>query len=401
MSRLFNLTSTKRKTAQKSESSEPKEGYFKPMPDKSKNETEYKAKVRFLPFFQTHQLTEEEIAQRDDDATEEERPTMYVTKHIHHINFPNDNPLQKFNGYYDCQQDLGNDCDLCDLYWALYDRREESQRFVDLVDKQNGPLKRWTRIAGYVYVIEDNNNPENVGKILLWEFGVKILKIIEELEEDEEINAFDPFNARPFKVKVTPQQGSRFMSYDLCSFTGNKGPISIWNEKKGAFVKLPAEYDDETDTYTPTKETELKLKNFIDKNIIANIDDFLSNEWNEEKGKKAKALINALLPSNSGGASVSDIGMGAVSEDVAAEEDLPFELPNAKKKGKDIESISADDFDDDDFDGEFTAESDIQEEKAKAKAKFFEKEELDEEEDDLPNPEYIKEDDEDDEDWDL
>lgn len=85
--------------------------------------------------------------------------------------------------------------------------------------------KRNLRYISNIYVIKDAKNPENEGKVMLWEYGPSIYKVIadviappEEFEE-EPINPFDLWNGADFKLKAYLDSKSGYRSYDKSSFT--------------------------------------------------------------------------------------------------------------------------------------------------------------------------------------
>lgn len=96
-----------------------------------------------------------------------------------------------------------------------------------------------------VLVVDDANNPENNGKVFLYEFGKGIYKMINDAmfpeEDDEEgINVFDFWDGANFKLKMTTKVVGRdkFPNYDTSKFLkqsalseDDKELEKIWNQQ--------------------------------------------------------------------------------------------------------------------------------------------------------------------------
>lgn len=85
---------------------------------------------------------------------------------------------------------------------------------------------RTPRFVANVLVIQDGNKPENNGKVLLLEFGNKIMKKItavmngsdDPIDPRAPINVLDPLDGANFKLVVTKQGGQN--NYDESQFMG-------------------------------------------------------------------------------------------------------------------------------------------------------------------------------------
>lgn len=97
--------------------------------------------------------------------------------------------------------------------------------------------KRHLKYVSNIYIISDKKNPENEGKVMLWEYGPAIYKLIadaisppEEFEE-EPLNPFDFWNGADFKLKAYLDSSSGYRKYDKSSFS-NPSPLLGGDDEK-------------------------------------------------------------------------------------------------------------------------------------------------------------------------
>lgn len=88
-----------------------------------------------------------------------------------------------------------------------------TQKYDDLPKKIKDQLslqKRKVKFISNIYVIKDANNPQNEGKVFLYEYGKFIRSMIDEklnpqFEGDERFNPFDLWEGAALKLKITTQ----------------------------------------------------------------------------------------------------------------------------------------------------------------------------------------------------
>lgn len=88
------------------------------------------------------------------------------------------------------------------LYWARGEA-EGNDAYKNVSRKR----KRSTKYFANVYVIKDTVNPANEGKVMLYEFGPQVFKILEgaikpEYDDDQPIDPFDMWAGADFKIKI-------------------------------------------------------------------------------------------------------------------------------------------------------------------------------------------------------
>jgi hypothetical protein len=135
-------------------------------------------------------------------------------------------PLTDKGRYVDCPSSLGQKSPLQDIYWKL--KKSESVAEQKLAEK----FSRRQSFAALVQIIKDDNAPETVGKVFVWNFGVKIYNKIQEQMQPEFGTPhipFDLFDGKPFHVKITKVAG--YNNYDNSRFLDNSHPIMIDNVK--------------------------------------------------------------------------------------------------------------------------------------------------------------------------
>lgn len=87
--------------------------------------------------------------------------------------------------------------------------------------KQARLQKRRLTYISNIYVVSDPKNPENEGKVFLYQYGKKIFDKITgamnpEFEDENPINPFDLWNGANFKLKIRQVEGYR--NYDKSEF---------------------------------------------------------------------------------------------------------------------------------------------------------------------------------------
>lgn len=92
------------------------------------------------------------------------------------------------------------------LYWKKGEA-EGNEAFKNVARKR----KRGTKYYANIYVVKDTVNPENNGKVMIYEFGPQIFKMIEavakpEFEDDTPMDPFDMWSGADFKIKIVGKE---------------------------------------------------------------------------------------------------------------------------------------------------------------------------------------------------
>jgi len=112
------------------------------------------------------------------------------------------------------------------LYWNKF-KKSKNVTDEDIMKK----FSRQSKTYSLIEVVEDKNQPDLNGKIMVYAFPPAIGKLIDkELQGDEDasedpINAYDLFEGRHFLLKITKK--GEWNNYDDCKFKGKGTPIVI------------------------------------------------------------------------------------------------------------------------------------------------------------------------------
>jgi hypothetical protein len=128
----------------------------------------------------------------------------------------------------DCPTTLGLPCPICDANSELWNTGLDSNK------KIASSRKRKLSYYANIYVISDQGNPENEGKVFLYRFGRQIWDIIEEARQpqsalDEAMNPFDMWTGANLRVRVRKNEGG-YDTYTSSAFESPK-PLSNSDDK--------------------------------------------------------------------------------------------------------------------------------------------------------------------------
>lgn len=198
---IFNLDVdnfvTKTKTTESKESE-----FYKPYPESGKDGV-YKSLIRFLP----------NVA--DPSKSKIHKYYVYLT-----------DPASGDSFSVDCPSTVGKKSILKDIFWKLKNSHSAADQEL---------AKSFSRKEDYyslVQIVQDKNNPELEGKIMIFKFGKKLNDMLEaqlKPEYGEPCNPFDLFSGKLFSVHS--RKVGEWNNYDLCSFVGDKCAVEIDGRK--------------------------------------------------------------------------------------------------------------------------------------------------------------------------
>lgn len=138
------------------------------------------------------------------------------------------NPLTKQGRIVDCPSSVGEKDPLTDMFFAI---RNSNSRFVteDQKKKLENSFKRHLEYRSLVQIIDAPHEPALVGKILIFKYGQKIHKKIQDEQTPVMQGAipgqpFDPFKGRLFKVSYVKDGKNAFDNVDGSMFFDIKYP---------------------------------------------------------------------------------------------------------------------------------------------------------------------------------
>jgi len=212
-----------------------------------------------------------------------------IEKHIHYVDLPNHSDLR---GYYECAKNNGPKCDLCTFYWKL--KKSTNQADVEKADL----IGRSTKFYSYVMILEDEQNPDLVGKIMIFPYGYQIKEKIESERKGEltgeKINVFDFVNGKDFRliIKEKTRTGSNkaLPTYEFSQFLG-EAPIKIYNEKTKKFVVVQV---DDKGKISDKKWQEKIKETLLGRDTNVNLEDHIALVWDDDVTSKVEKVISVL-----------------------------------------------------------------------------------------------------------
>lgn len=284
---------------------------FKP-DSKSGKDGVYKAVVRFIPWH------------KDAKKSVMKKWSCWMT-----------NPANNESKMVDCPSTIGKKSIIQDFYWKF--KKSDSVAEQKLAEN----FSRRQRFASLVQIIKDDNNPEMVGKIMVWPYGVKIFnKLQAEMKPEfgKPHIPFDLFEGKPFLVHITQVAG--YNNYDNCRFLDEKLPITIDG------VKMEK-----------TQENFNKIKDYLE--TSPDLDAYDYQEWDQSTEDFVNEVIRNTVPGGRMIESVEKSNRSAKASSPTIDDDL---LPAAPKSSgmPEVSSHSSilddsDDFDPNSFDDDLYA----------------------------------------------
>jgi len=121
-----------------------------------------------------------------------------------------------------CPTTVGHKCPVCEQNTELWNSGLESDKNIAR------DRKRKLTFMSNVYVITDQQNPENEGKVFLFKYGKKLFDKLNEamnpqFADEDAMNPFDLWSGANFKLKIRNVESYR--NYDKSEFA-KSGPLS-------------------------------------------------------------------------------------------------------------------------------------------------------------------------------
>ena len=237
------------------------DGIYRPkITDKKKG---YTATIRFLP-----------NPSKDGKVLQ-----AAIEKHQHYVDFKNHPEL---SGYYDCMKNFTDKCDFCTMYWKLKNSKNASD-----VEKAE-LISRNTKYYSYILVIEDEQNRDLEGKIMIYPYGYKIKEKIKDQKDGisgPSCNVFDLANGKDFRLVM--KQLGEFPNYDSSTFL-EVSPISIQGHK------VPVTLDEKTGKNKITNpKVQEKVRQFLADRTVE-LEDHQAKQWTSEEAYNVSQILEIL-----------------------------------------------------------------------------------------------------------
>ncbi len=257
----------------------------------------YRAVVRFLP-----NLTKEgKVGQ------------SAIEKISHYVNIKNQKEL---SGYFDSPKNFGEKCALSDVYYQLTNSKNA------ILQERAKMLNYSKKYYSYVLVLEDEQQPELVGKIMIFQYG-KTIKDKISAEKNGEIsgvscNVFDLSAGKDFVLLVKEIQtgDETYPDYKMSMFRPETTSLPIYFKDKAAFKNAPLGSDGKIDP-----KAQSMIKDFlIDREH--NLEDFGPKKLDDTQQGKINEIIGFLTGKSSGGFVSNKTESKPTSDDFDFEESI-------------------------------------------------------------------------------
>lgn len=253
---------------------------------------------------------------------------LAVEKITHYVDIKNPKEL---SGWFDSPKNFNEKCALTDLYYTM-----QNSKNAILIEKSR-QLKYSKKYYSYVLVIEDEQQPELVGKIMIFQYGKTIKDKISQ-EKNGEIsgvpcNVFDLAEGKDFVMIVKEIQtgDEKYPDYKMSTFKSETASLPIYFKEKGAFKNVPTTEQD--GKLRVTAEAQSKVKDFL-LDREHDLEEFAPKKLNDEQNGKINEIINFLTGKSS--------QSFAKSESKPTTEDFDFD-DTFTSKTTSIESIESED----------------------------------------------------------
>ncbi len=264
----------------------------------------YRSVVRFLP-----NLTKEgKVGQ------------SAIEKITHYVDIKNPKEL---SGFFDSPKNFGDKCGLTDLYYQMTNSKNA------ILQERAKMLKYSKKYYSYVLVLEDEQQPELVGKIMIFQYG-KTIKDKISAEKNGEIsgvgcNIFDLSAGKDFVLLVKEIQtgDETYPDYKMSMFKPETTSLPLYFKEKMQFKNVPLGSDGKV-----SSEVQSKIKDFL-LDREHNLEDFSAKKLTEEQQAKVTEISNFLTGKSSG-------NYQPKQESKPASEDFEFEdnITTSSSKGK-------------------------------------------------------------------
>jgi hypothetical protein len=251
---------------------------------------------------------------------------MAIEKVTHYVDIKNPKEL---SGWFDSPKNFNEKCALTDLYYTM-----QNSKNAILIEKSK-QLKYSKKYYSYVLVIEDEQQPENVGKIMIFQYG-KTIKDKIQAERNGEIsgvpcNVFDLSAGKDFVLVVKEIQtgDETYPDYKMSMFKPETTSLPIYFKDKAAFKNAPLNAEGKIEASVQTKIKEFLLDREFD------LQDFSPKKLTEEQQSKITEITNFLTGKASSSYSNAKTEAKPSSDDFDFEDNFSTESSSSISESED------------------------------------------------------------------
>ena len=208
-----------------------------------------------------------------------------VEKITHYVDIKS---AKELSGWFDSPKNFNEKCALTDLYYTM-----QNSKNAILMEKSK-QLKYSKKYYSYVLILEDEQQPELVGKIMIMQYG-KTIKDKIMTENNGEIsgvpaNVFDLSAGKDFVmiVKEISTGDETYPDYKMSMFKSETSSLPIYFKEKGLFKNAPLNAEGKIDA-----SVQGKIKDFLTERDH-DLEDFAPKKLTEEQQVKISDITNYL-----------------------------------------------------------------------------------------------------------
>lgn len=256
-----------------------------------------------------------------------------IEKISHYVSIKNEKEL---SGYFDSPKNFDEKCPLTDLYYTM-----QNSKNAILIEKSK-QLNYSKKYYSYILILEDEQQPELVGKIMVYQYGTQIKEKISS-EKNGEIsgvpcNIFDLATGKDFVLIAKEIQTGdiTYPDYKASMFKPEMTSLPIYFKDKGEFKNAPTAKDENGRTIvSPT--TQGKIREILLERE-GELEDFAPKKLTDEQQSKITEISNYLT----GKSSNSFQSSKPASEDFEFEDSFSTNVSSASSASTDEEDFFAD-----------------------------------------------------------
>jgi hypothetical protein len=199
--------------------------------------------------------------------------------------------MKELSGFFDSPKNFGERCALSDLYYQLMNSKNA------ILQERAKMLKYSRKYYSYVLILEDEQQPDLVGKIMVFQYG-KTIKDKIQAEKNGDIsgvpaNIFDLANGKDFvlMVKEISTGDETYPDYKMSTFKPETSSIQIYNKDRG-FKHAPTQ-DGKIDP-----KAHSIIKDFL-MDRAHELEDFGPKKLDDSQQNKVNEIINFMTGKSS------------------------------------------------------------------------------------------------------
>ena len=256
-----------------------------------------------------------------------------IEKITHYVDIKS---AKELSGWFDSPKNFNEKCALTDLYYQM-----QNSKNAILIEKSK-QLKYSKKYYSYVLVLEDEQQPELVGKIMIMQYG-KTIKDKIMTEKNGEIsgvpcNVFDLSAGKDFVLIVKEIQtgDETYPDYKMSMFKSETTSLPIYFKEKNTFKNAPLNAEGKVEASVQGKIKDFLLERDHD------LEEYAPKKLTEEQQSKINEITNFLTGKASTSFAASKTESAPTSEDFSFDENFSTKSQAASVTAEDEDDFFSD-----------------------------------------------------------